>query len=163
MYSFINHVYYDTKLDRIGRFICGVLAIYGLVVVFGNMDDDPATEEKQEFLREEILEKGYDTNDFIVFLEEKKQADIENWTLDELRMEVKEFQKEHEPKKSEEEKNGVIDNVEEEENGDGSSGVEDMTPEVSNDAVVSNAEEKEGREAKDKSSSGEYCNWICFY
>ena len=73
--------------------------------------------------------------DFIVFLEEKKQADIENWTLDELRIEVKEFQKEHEPKKSEEEKNGVIDNVEEEENGDGSSGVEDMTSEMSKDTV----------------------------
>ena len=72
MYSFINHVYYDTKLDRIGRFICGVLTIYGLVVVFGNMDDDPATEEKQEFLREEILEKVYDTNGFYSFFRRKE-------------------------------------------------------------------------------------------
>lgn len=147
------------KLDRIGRFICGVLAIYGLVVVFGNMDDDLA--EKQEFLRKEILEKGYDADDFISFLREKKGeegTDPVNWTLDELRIAVKEFQ----GKKSEEEKNRVIDNVEEEENGDGSSGVEDVTPEVSED-TVSNAEENEGGEARDKSSSGECCNWICFY
>lgn len=156
------------ELDRVGRFICGVLAIYGLVVVFGNMkddDDDPVTEEKQKFLREEILEKGYNADDFISFSTEKKGEggdDLKNWTLDELRMVVEEFQKGYKPKKSEEEKNSVIDNVEEEENGDGSSGVEDMTPEMSKD-TVSNAEEKEGREAKDKSSSGECCNWICFY
>ncbi len=153
------------KLDRIGRFICGVLAIYGLVVVFGNMKDDDLA-EKQEFLNKEILEKGYEANDFVSFAKEKKGEngdDLNSWTLDELRMAVEEFQKKHKLKKSEEEKNSVIDNVEEEEeNRDGSSGVEDVTPEVSED-TVSNAEENEGGEARDKSSSGECCNWICFY
>ena len=30
------------------------------------------TEEKQNFLREKILEKGYDTNEFVQFLTDKK-------------------------------------------------------------------------------------------
>ena len=28
-------------------------------------DSDPVTEEKQNYLRENILEKGYDGNDFV--------------------------------------------------------------------------------------------------
>ena len=31
------------------------------------------TEEKQNFLREKILDKGYDTNQFVQFLTEKKE------------------------------------------------------------------------------------------
>ena len=32
-----------------------------------------STEEKQNFLREKILEKGYDVNEFVEFLTQKKR------------------------------------------------------------------------------------------
>ena len=43
-----------------------------------------STEEKQNFLREKILEKGYDTNQFVQFLINKKGengADVSVWTM----------------------------------------------------------------------------------
>ena len=66
------------------------------------------TEEKQNFLREQILEKGYDTNEFVQFLTDKKGpdgADVSNWVMDDLKLVVNEFIKNHggtveeEPKK----------------------------------------------------------------
>ena len=51
-------------------------------------------ELKQQFLREEILEKNYDPQSFIDFLTLKKgeiAADINNWTLDELKDIVVEY------------------------------------------------------------------------
>ena len=66
------------------------------------------TEEKQNFLREKILEKGYDTNEFVQFLTDKKGpdgADVSNWVMDDLKLVVNEFIKNHggtveeEPKK----------------------------------------------------------------
>ena len=66
------------------------------------------TEEKQNFLREKILEKGYDTNEFVQFLTDKKGpdgADVSNWVMDDLILVVNEFIKKHggtveeEPKK----------------------------------------------------------------
>ena len=56
--------------------------------------EDP-TEEKQNFLRENILEKGYDTNQFINFLKSKKGgdegADISSWSMPDLQQVVQEF------------------------------------------------------------------------
>ena len=55
---------------------------------------DSSQEEKQNYLRENILEKGYDTNDFVEFLKSKKGeegADISNWTLEDLKQVVAEF------------------------------------------------------------------------
>ena len=46
-----------------------------------------STEEKQNFLREKILDKGYDTSQFVQFLTEKKGedgADVANWTMEDL-------------------------------------------------------------------------------
>ena len=66
------------------------------------------TEEKQNFLREKILEKGYDANEFVQFLTDKKGpdgADVSNWVMDDLILVVNEFIKKHggtveeEPKK----------------------------------------------------------------
>ena len=57
------------------------------------MEDAPV-EEKQAFLRENILEKGYDINHFVEFLTSKKGeegADIANWTLNDLHSVVNEF------------------------------------------------------------------------
>lgn len=61
------------------------------------MEDEQ--ELKQQFLREEILEKNYDPQSFIDFLITKKgetAGDINNWTLDELKSIVVEFKNTHE-------------------------------------------------------------------
>jgi len=55
---------------------------------------DSSQEEKQNFLRETILEKGYDTNQFVQFLIDKKGengADVKVWTMNDLKTVVKEF------------------------------------------------------------------------
>ena len=55
---------------------------------------DSSQEEKQNFLREKILEKGYDTNQFVQFLIDKKGengADVAVWTMPDLKKVVKEF------------------------------------------------------------------------
>ncbi len=55
------------------------------------MDDD--IEAKKELLQKEILDKNYDQNKFIEFCTEKKENgdDLTQWTLDELKVIVKEF------------------------------------------------------------------------
>ena len=58
------------------------------------MTDDATIEEKQGFLRETILDKGYDVNKFIQFLTDKKGdegADVSNWSMSDLQTVVKEF------------------------------------------------------------------------
>lgn len=71
---------------------------------------DASQEEKQNYLRETILEKGYDTNQFVQFLVDKKGengADVAFWTMNDLKIVVKEFIKlnggtvEEEPPKQE--------------------------------------------------------------
>ena len=56
-------------------------------------EEDLSIEEKQNYLRENILEKNYDTNSFIEFLKEKKEDgdDIQNWSFPDLKQVVKEF------------------------------------------------------------------------
>ena len=56
--------------------------------------EDSNQEEKQNFLRKNILEKGYDVNQFVSFLKSKKGeagADISNWSMPDLYDVVKEF------------------------------------------------------------------------
>ena len=52
-------------------------------------------EEKQIFLRQNILDKGYDTNTFVEFMMNKKGgeegADVSNWSMSELKIVVREF------------------------------------------------------------------------
>ena len=51
-------------------------------------------EEKQNYLRENVLEKGYDPNVFMEFLVLKKgeeAADLNAWTFDEIKSTVQEF------------------------------------------------------------------------
>ena len=58
------------------------------------MSDDATTEEKQNFLRETILDKGYDVNKFVQFLIDKKGeggADVAVWSMYDLQIVVKEF------------------------------------------------------------------------
>ena len=62
--------------------------------------EDNTVEEKQNYLREAILEKGYDTSLFTNFLEKKNPeagVDINKWTIDDLKVAVDEFCKENEP------------------------------------------------------------------
>ena len=63
-------------------------------------------QEKQAYLRENVLEKGYDADEFMSLLKLRKGEnglDLNNWTLDELINIVKEFirQKENEDKPEE--------------------------------------------------------------
>ena len=56
--------------------------------------DDITEEEKQNYLRENILDKGYDAEDFISFLVEKKGDDGVNiglWSFDEIKSVVNEY------------------------------------------------------------------------
>ena len=58
------------------------------------MSDDASQEEKQNYLRENILDKGYDANVFLQFLVDKRgedAADVGNWTMNDLQLVVKEF------------------------------------------------------------------------
>ena len=58
------------------------------------MSDDATIEEKQNFLRENILDKNYDVNQFIEFLIDKKGeggADVSVWSMKDLQIVVKEF------------------------------------------------------------------------
>jgi len=51
-------------------------------------------EEKRAYLREQILEKGYDKDDFLLFLMTKKGQeglDIDNWEVCELMSIVSEY------------------------------------------------------------------------
>ena len=61
-------------------------------------------QEKQAYLRDKVLEKAYDADEFMSFLEMKKGEnglDLNNWTMDELKKVVTEFihdkNKENEP------------------------------------------------------------------
>ena len=56
--------------------------------------EDTSTEEKQNYLRLNILEKGYDATTFINFLKSKKGEqgeDIANWSMPDLQKVVQEF------------------------------------------------------------------------
>ena len=58
------------------------------------MNADSSVEERQTFLRENILDKGYDPNSFVKFLTDKRgedAADVANWTMADLKIVVKEF------------------------------------------------------------------------
>ena len=70
-------------------------------------DIDQATDEKQNYLRQNILDKGYDGNKFINFLIEKRGeegSDISKWSFPDLKDVVKEFialnQKNEQPKEN---------------------------------------------------------------
>ena len=58
------------------------------------MNDDDEVKEKQEFLRIHILEKGYDADEFMEFLETlkgEKGLKIENWSKNDLAKAVQQF------------------------------------------------------------------------
>ena len=55
---------------------------------------DSDEQQKQLFLRENILDKGYEAEDFVSYLTSKKGDEginLNNWSLDELKSVVNEF------------------------------------------------------------------------
>ena len=56
--------------------------------------EEKKQEEKQNYLRQNILDKGYDANEFVAFLISKKgeaASDISNWSMKDLHVVVQEF------------------------------------------------------------------------
>ena len=75
---------------------------------------DPETQEKQNYLRTNIMEAGYDTNTFVEFLIAKKGEagqDVANWSLPDLKNVVQEFISLH---KQENNNNNINNNKDEE-------------------------------------------------
>ena len=74
---------------------------------------DSSLEEKQEFLRSSILNPGYDADEFMAFLQEKKGEegmDLNNWLITELQDAVYEFTSLHQPRENQEEENQNYEN-----------------------------------------------------
>ena len=59
-----------------------------------NNNGEKELDIKKQFLTQEIINRGYNTNDFLNFCLTKKQNgdDLENWPLEELKECVKDFQ-----------------------------------------------------------------------
>ena len=60
--------------------------------------EEKEQEEKQNYLRQNILDKGYDANEFVSFLISKKgeaASDISNWSMKDLHIVVQEFISNH--------------------------------------------------------------------
>ena len=77
-------------------------------------EENPENEEKQNYLKEHILDKGYDTNEFTSFLISKKDEggdDISNWSFQDLKGAVEEYLSQKEEQKNE---NKIEDKKEEE-------------------------------------------------
>ena len=65
---------------------------------------DDSLEAKQEYLRTQILDKGYDADNFMAFLQEKKGedgVDLSNWNITELKDAVSEFTSIYKPNEEE--------------------------------------------------------------
>ena len=67
-------------------------------------DNDSSIEEKQEFLRESVLDKGLDANSFADYLVSKRGeegSNLNSWSMNELKLAVKEFIELNESKEKE--------------------------------------------------------------
>ena len=64
-------------------------------------------EEKQSFLRKEIIDKGYDPNEFSIYLSQLKEGDLDldNWSLSELREVVNQYKSNNKENEEKREKN----------------------------------------------------------
>ena len=80
------------------------------------MEEDSSIEEKQEYLRDNILNKGYDANSFAEFLISKRgeeSEDIGTWSMEDLREAVKEFLENHKIEQNNDEKEEISKKEEE--------------------------------------------------
>jgi hypothetical protein len=70
---------------RSDLYIFWVFYLFRLIIYLRNMEN--TLEEKQSYLRKEILEGGLDGNKFMVFLNKsnpKRGEDLDQWSLEEL-------------------------------------------------------------------------------
>lgn len=70
------------------------------------MVDSADREKKQQFLRDEIIDKNYDSSQFLAFLIERNgedAADIDAYTFQELKAIVRQFTDSHPPQDSQKE------------------------------------------------------------
>ena len=96
-------------------------------------------EKKQAFLRQSILEKGYDADDFMAFLQEKKGefgTDLNNWELNELISAVAEFTSLHSKIDNEQENNNNNDQI-------NNNNIENINPIENNNNNINNKNDVE--------------------
>ena len=115
---------------------------------------DQETQEKQNYLRQNIMDAGYDTNAFVEFLMNKKGeagADVANWSLPDLKNVVQEFINLNNNNQQEEVNNN--NNEEMKDNIDENKNVEN---ENENKEVKNTNEKKEGTKQVNKEKSEEF-------
>ena len=96
-------------------------------------------EKKQAFLRQSILEKGYDADDFMAFLQEKKGefgTDLNNWELNELISAVAEFTSLHSKIDNEQENNNNNEQI-------NNNNIENINPIENNNNNINNKNDVE--------------------
>ena len=121
------------------------------------MEDDDLN-AKQSFLRENILEKGYDAEDFMKLLQSKKGEsglDLISWTMNELKDAVKEFIQNSSPEfvpLTEEDKNENLEAIKEEDKNDKNEQNDNNlpAPEEAYDLDKFNQEHPEGSSEKEQ-------------
>ena len=112
-------------------------------------------EEKQSFLRKEIIDKGYDPNEFSIYLSQLKEGDLdlENWSLSELTEVVNQYKsnyKENEEKREKNENqnevnlNNEINNKENEEKREKNENQNEVN--LNNEIFIKENEEKKNNE-----------------
>jgi hypothetical protein len=73
------------------------------------MDLEDLRTQKQSYLRETILEAGYDPQNFVEYLEviKKRSPDIDAWTLEELKEEVANYKQNYVSQNESQDKNSL--------------------------------------------------------
>ena len=116
---------------------------------------DQETQEKQNYLRQNIMDAGYDTNAFVEFLIGKKGeagADVANWSLPDLKNVVQEFINLN--NNQQEEGNNNNDEVQNDDNVDENKNVENDND--NNKEIKNTNEKKEGTKQVNKEKSEEF-------
>ena len=116
---------------------------------------DQETQEKQNYLRQNIMDAGYDTNAFVEFLIGKKGeagADVANWSLPDLKNVVQEFINLN--NNQQEEVNNNNDEVKNDDNVDENKNVENDND--NNKEIKNTNEKKEGTKQVNKEKSEEF-------
>ena len=125
------------------------------------MEEDGSIEEKQEYLRVNILEKGFKADEFADYLVSKKgegAADVNALTMDDLHQAVKEFIEGHKSDNKEEQKDKISNDDEEEKENKNKKNEEEegeneikINEEKNEEKINEKEDEKEKKEEKESS------------
>ena len=115
------------------------------------MESDSSIEEKQEYLRENVLEKGLDANSFADYLVSKRGEDASNigsWSMKDLRQAVKEFIQIQESKKKESkiEEEGENENIIKKDEDKLENKINEKENEAENEIIINENNDKESKE-----------------